>query len=118
MRSQIVMSAATLLSCVGVIPSIAMLRSGNRPKIFTGAVGDFFFFLVASSIVFCTGSMILWSLLKIPWYLDLSLIACNVLVFLLVARYVPKVVLYSAIGPILSAFGLIVLHNLAWSLWK
>ena len=96
---------------------VAWRRIGDRPLIFAnlGPLGSLL--ELGSMLVVVVGglSLIVWSFMKLPWYLPFALyIGQQVVVAVVSAPLIVRAVVTSALTPLLGAVGLVALHWLTW----
>lgn len=113
MQPEIVIVVAACLCCLGVLSAEPMFPISNRPEIFRGS-GQILFAAVNFAITVSSLSLLIWSFTKITWYVNIGLIVGALFGAAIVFQFLPAILRESAIGPFVSAIGLIVLHNWAW----
>lgn len=114
MKAEVIIIVGTLLTLLGVNTSNVMFPYYNRPKIFRGKWGNLFFFVINTGIILGTMSLLIWSFKEVTWYISVFLIFGCVLFFSLIFHFLP-IFLRSALGPIFSSLGLLILHYIMWS---
>jgi len=86
----------------------------NRPRVFRGRVGEFVFHTMNLLVIALTGSLIIWSLINVPWPVAILLIVGTASIAGYVCRALASLVLGNAVAAIIGVMGLVVLHKLAW----
>jgi hypothetical protein len=114
LRPELIVFLAVWLCFLGVYSAAPMFPAFNRPVLFRSRRGELLFFAVNTTVIIASLSLLLWSFLHITWYIDLLLIVGSGAIFSGVYRFLPPILTCSAFGPIVSALGLLFLHNFAW----
>ncbi len=90
-----------------------MIERWNRPELFRGKAGELLFGVANLLVIFGSISLIVWSFMHVTWYVAAGLMIAGVVVGRVAVSVLPFVFM-SALGPLLAAGGIIVLHYIAW----
>jgi len=116
-QPEVLSFVATLLISLAGEAFIEWHLSGERPMIFAnlGILGDLLD--TGSGLVVVAGglSLIVWSVLKLTWYLPILFYIASLVLVRIVSKPLPiRVIVTSAVIPPVCAAGIIALHWLTW----
>lgn len=114
MYAELIVATGVFFSCLGVMSAEPMFPLINRPVIFRGKWGEWFFTLVTALIFLGALSLLIWSFLNVTWYVNLLVLVGSFLLSAFAIQLLPPFLIHSAFGPSIAAVGLIALHHLAW----
>jgi hypothetical protein len=111
---ELILILTVFLFVFGVHSTTKCIPILDRPGLFLGRWGEGFFLAVCLSIPLLTLSLVVWSFIQITWYVNIMLLIGTAVVASIALYFLPVILVFSALGPIISTIGLIILHNIAW----
>ena len=114
MRAELIVALGVFLAWLGMYSIGDMVPRINRPRIFRGKWGEGAFGGMALSVAIFSVSMLVWSFLHIAWYINVPILIGALVVSILAVKFLPIIFVDSVLAPITAAFGLAILHYIAW----
>lgn len=114
MRPELTICAAVWFCGLGVFSAAPMFPAINRPGLFRGRWGELLFLAINTTVIGSSVSLLLWSFLNVTWYITILVIVGSGSIFSVVYRFLPPILVCSALAPFVSAVGLLFLHRFTW----
>jgi hypothetical protein len=98
---------------VGAFSAEPMIERFNRPAMFREKWGEAFFYALGFTTLTGSVSLVVWSFIHVTWYIAMGLLVTGGIAATLACRWLP-IPFMTALGPILAAMNILVLHYWAW----